>query len=64
MKGPGAARAKIFEAVREVGVKTGYDKIGASASSLRGDKITVQVKSSVSAVRRAREHRSGIGKQR
>ena len=64
MKGPGAARAEIFEAVREVGVRTGYDKICVSAPSLRGDKITVQVKLSITAIGRAQEHRAGIGKQR
>ena len=64
MEGPGAARAKIFEAVWEVGVKASYDKIGASAPSLRRDEITVQVKSSITAIRRAQEHRAGIGKQR
>ena len=64
MEGPSAARAKIFKAVREVGVKASYDKIGASVPSLRRDKITVQVKSSITAIRRTQEHRAGIGKQK
>ena len=63
MEGPGAARAEIFKAVREIGVKTSNDKIGASAPSLRRDKIVMQVKSSITAFGRAQEHRSGIGKK-
>ena len=34
MEGPSAARAEIFEAVREVGVRTGNDKICAGAPSM------------------------------
>ena len=41
MEGPGAVRAEIFEAVREVGVRTGYDKICASAPLMRGNKISM-----------------------
>ena len=62
MESPGAMRAEIFEAVREFGVKASDDKIGASAPSLRRDKIMMQVKSSIVAYGRAQKHRSGIGK--
>ena len=62
MEGPGAARAEIFEAVWEVGVRTGYDQVVMSAPLLRRDKITADVKLSVLAIRRAQEHRAGIGK--
>jgi len=62
MESPGAARAKVFKTVREVGVKASDDKIGASASSLRRDKIVMQVKSSIAAYGGAQKHRSGIGK--
>ena len=64
MEGPSAAGAKIFEAVREVGVRMGYDKIFASAPLMRRDKITGDVKLSVLEVRGAQKHRAGIGKQR
>ena len=63
MEGPGTAGAEIFKAVREVGVKTSNDKIGAGAPSMGRDKITSKVKLSVTAVRRAQEHKAGIGKQ-
>src|ERR1700677_4821447 len=64
MESPGAARAEVFKAVREIGVKTGDDKIGASAPSLRSDKIVIQVESLITALGRAQKHRSGIGKKR
>src|SRR5271154_2400634 len=63
MERPGTASAEIFKAVWEVGVKTSNDKIGAGAPSMGRDKITTKVKLSVTAVRRAQEHKAGIGKQ-
>ena len=53
---------EIFEAVWEVGVRTGYDQVVMSAPLLRRDKITADVKLLVSAIRRAQEHRAGIEK--
>ena len=62
MKVPDAARAEIFVAVWEVQVRTGYDKVFASVPSMRGDKITADVKLSVSAVGGMQKHIAGIGK--
>ena len=41
MKFPGAMRAEVFKAIREVRVRTGYDKICAGAPSMRRNKITM-----------------------
>src|ERR1700677_1158345 len=64
IEGPGAARTEVFKAVREIGVKAGDDKIGASAPSLRSDKIVMQVESLITALGRAQKHKLGIGKKR
>src|ERR1700677_4786736 len=64
IEGPGAARAEVFKAVREIGVKTGDDKIGEGGPSLRRDKIVMQVESLIAALRSAQKHRSGLGKKR
>ena len=64
MEGPGAASAEVFKTVREIGVKAGDDKIGASAPLLCSDKIVMQVESLITALGRAQKHRSGIGKKR
>ena len=63
MESPGAARAEVFKAVGEIGVRSCNDKIGASAPSLHRDKIVMQVESSITAYRRAQKHRSGIEKK-
>ena len=59
---PNAVSGKIFVAVQEIGVRAGYDKIIASAPSMRRDKIRVDSKLLVSAIGRVQEHRAGIGK--
>jgi len=63
MEGPSAASAEVFKTVREIGVKAGDDEIGASAPSLRSDKIVMQVESLITVLGRAQKHRSGIGKK-
>ena len=62
MKSPGAVRAEVFIAIWEVRVRMGDDKVVMSVPLMRRDKITADVKLSVSAIGGAQEHRAGIGK--